>query len=62
MFTVDLDTFRTQQRELHREAARYRLVKSVAYVQTRKSSKAFGADRQAEAPLRSLTVQPRAAR
>ena len=28
MFTTNLDTFKTQERELHRQAVQYRLVKS----------------------------------
>lgn len=30
MFTYDLEIFKTQQRELHRQAAHYRLVKSLS--------------------------------
>jgi len=29
MFTTNLDTFKTQERELHRQAEQYRLVKSL---------------------------------
>jgi hypothetical protein len=29
MFTINLDTFKTQEKELHRQAEQYRLVKSL---------------------------------
>lgn len=29
MFTTNLDTFKTQEKELHRQAAQYRLVRSL---------------------------------
>ncbi|MFL7814010.1 MAG: hypothetical protein ACK2TT_03280 [Anaerolineales bacterium] len=61
MFTANLIEFKTQQLELHRQAARYRLVRSLANTQARKSIGSSRSGRQPAAPLRFLANQPRAA-